>query len=84
MSEEGRALTVVSALPSADRPDGGDGGRREIDVKPEEVFQRLPPGPQPRWAHRSFFAPIAAVIGVSAALLYGLILIGGLLWRVFS
>lgn len=62
-----------------DKLDEQDGGRREIDVKPEEVWQPSPI-PEPRWAHRSFFAPIVLVVAISAALVYGAVLLLGGLW----
>lgn len=64
-------------------PPPREGERREIDVAPEDVFQprRGPPFP-PRWAERSFFAPILTVVAISAALLYGVLLLLGAVWSV--
>lgn len=67
------------------RQGGGDRGTGEdqrdtINVRPEDVWQPRPPGSEPRWALRSFFAPILRVVVISALLLYGLLALGTALW----
>ena len=67
------------------RTEAGEGdapgaGRPTIDVRPEDVWQAGPPPPPPRWAQRSFFAPILGVVAISALLLYGVLALGGALW----
>ena len=79
---EGREPAALAPLPpAAESDDGAD--RRRIEVRPQDVFQRERLQP-PRWTHRSFFAPILAVIVWSAALLYGLLLVLGGLWRLLD
>ena len=61
------------------RDEAGNEPRR-VPVGPDDVWQPGAPG-RPRWAHRSFFAPILAVVALSAAMLYGLLTLGVLAWR---
>ncbi len=77
---EGRESVVRSPTP-APRPEA-DGGRARFDITPDQVWQsgRPAPPPSPEQDSRAFFAPLARVAVISAALIYGAIGAGVALW----